>query len=700
MELIIAEKPSVAKEYIKMVEKAQSVKFTQKDGYYQSNDNKYAISWAVGHLVSLAMPDAYGWTRESQSLEKLPMIPDKWEYVINQTTKKQFNTLKELCDKASIITNGCDAGREGELIFRLITMKNGNFKKPSNRIWLNQLTLHKMVEAWNQRKPSSEYNNLFASAMCRQKADWLVGMNYSTAYSLATNYFGLSIGRVQTPTLKLIVDRHLSIINWQVKYYYQLIGSIRNINFTYYKDSQKDFEDSSTLEEVKKDLKPVSTIEQKEIKSGLNNPPNPFDLSNLQKQANQSLGLSANETLKCTQSLYEKKLVSYPRTDSSYLPVAMLPEAYEILEYHITSEQKENLKDKDASFSFFNDDKITDHYAIIPTLLSSTDNLTPKEKGVYSLILNRFIQAFGKPYEFEATNIILNNNNHIFKSTFKNTTSKGYKTLFGSKEDSEDITFNYNKGDSVCFTETLIDKKELTKPTYYTESSLLTAMENCSKEIEDIELKKQLKEANGIGTAATRASMIEKLKDKKYISLQKKYLIPTKKGIELIAVVDESVASPLLTAEWESKLSLVSSGEYKWSLFLKEIEEYTSRVTENLDMERLSQFRENTQKELLICPKCNRKSLVQTPKVFFCKFNKEDESCDFTLFPIIAKKQLTGKNVSDLLLKKTTSLIKGFKKKDSEDTFDAKLKLDDKFNVAFSFDSKPKSKRKLSKKRR
>ena len=671
MELIIAEKPSVAKEYTKMISSAEGTSFANKNGYYQSSCNRFQISWAVGHLVQLSLPNAYGWNWD---LKNLPMLPEKWEYEVNKSTKTQFSTLKQLINKAQIITNGCDAGREGELIFRLIVMQVGALKKPSNRIWLDQFTLSKMVSAWKTRKPSSEYNSLFAAAMCRQKADWIVGMNLSTGYSLWTNIRGLSVGRVQTPTLNIIVLRHLEIINWKEKHYFQLNLNWNNIGFTYFENEDDSFASDNDLNAIASSIenaKGILTEAEKQNKK--TNPNRPFDLASLQKEANNKLDLTAAQTLSIAQKLYEGKLISYPRTDSSYLPTAMKSETISILEKHVKDSQKPYLRNASDNFKFYNDAKITDHYAIIPTLNNSKE-LAKKEQELYDLIVKRFVTAFAKPHIYDNYSYKLKVNNHQFKATVNIDIDRGFKNLTGEKTDSSNSSISYNVGDSSTVKDVIVNRVEVNKPAYLTEATLIAAMENCAKYIENSDLKKVLKQTNGLGTAATRASIIETLKNRKYIEVKGKKLYPTPKGIALIKLVDTRIKSPEMTAVWENKLNAIHEKQITWQSFIADVESYIKDLVPIFTKDSPhTQIKASVEQKKVQCPKCKQDTLVirQTEKLgCFCT----NENCDFRLYNRFFKKKLSAKNISDILSKGSTGNI-SMKSKDGSYSYKIKLKL-------------------------
>ncbi len=693
MKLLIAEKPSVAKVYRELLEKVEGESFSQQDGYFQGRN--FNISWCVGHLVGLSGPEVYGWNE--WKLEDLPMLPNSWKLEVNEGTKKQFAIVSGLMKKAELIINGGDAGREGELIYRLVNIYADCKDKPQKRLWLNSFVLSDMEKAWKKLVPASDYDNLFESAFCRSKADWLVGMNGSRGYSLGTGVRGLSVGRVQTPTLGLIVTRDLEIDNWKDKNYFQLTGQWKNIYFTYLKDNDRNFPNSDELEKIKSfcEGQTATLIEFKKENRKLN-PPKPFDLSNLQKAANQVYGLKAATTLEITQGLYEKKLVTYPRTDSEYLPESMQEEAFAIISEVARSQEKAFLKKSTDSFVFFNSAKVTDHFAIIPTIQNAgAEGLEGSEKKVYELIRTRFVQAFGRPYLFEEYQLLIECKGHHFKARATLETDIGFKAMQFSensekKNDKEDeeisnrltSSLSLNQGESDILKAMELLKKKATKPSHYTEATLLTAMETAGKNIEDEELREAMKE-RGLGTPATKAAIIEILKKREYISEQGKHLISTAKGRELINLVDAKLASSEMTGEWEFKLNQMAKGKYSESTYMQEICAYVKSLTDTYTSEAAGKFEVAMTADNLACPKCKIAKLKETIYGVFCM---DKEGCGFSVFAKIAEKKISSTAIHDLITKGKTKIIKGFSKKNGKGKFDAALTLKE-WKVTFDFDT-------------
>jgi DNA topoisomerase-3 len=679
MKLLIAEKPSVAVgAYKELLEKIENESFVKKDGYLQGKN--WCISWCVGHLVGLEMPEAYGWKEWTK--ESLPMIPQKWQYQVLPNTKKQYQILSKLITEANVVVNGGDAGREGELIVRLVLKKSDNEKKTLKRLWVNSFVYEDMKKAWSNLKSGADYENLYRAALCRSIGDWLVGLNGTRAYSLATGVKGLSVGRVQTPTLAIIVNRDNEVENWQQKFYHQLLADWKNITFIYFKNDESKFDRTEILDSVKSTCtgKNGVLISQKKEEKKIN-PPKPFDLAELQKAANVQLGFKASDTLELTQKLYEKKYVTYPRTDSEFLPETMLDEAFQIL-YKITdSSTRQFLKSKNEKLAFFNSKKVTDHYAIIPTGLTP-EGLTTNESKLYELIKSRFVTAFGKTYVFDLTQLVINVEGHQFKASVKKEKEQGFKQLLKKAEAEEEeqlLEVDLAVNDTAPITNLQVAKKEVTKPIYFTEATLLGAMGLAGRNIEDEELKQAMKE-KGLGTAATRASIIETLKKREYILEKGKLIISTTKGKELITMVDPKVSSPELTGEWEYKLAQMEKGNYDGGLFLKEIKDFVSIIVAEAEG-KSTHFKEELQKEQVKCPKCNEHFLTKNSYGYFCQ-----ESCGFKLFQKIFTRNLSEQHLLELLDNGKTQIIKGFKNKEGV-KFDAPLKFNENFEVVFDFET-------------
>lgn len=557
MKLVIAEKPSVAMS----IAKAIGAK-NKKDGYYEGND--YRVSWCVGHLVQMANPDSYDEKYKKWRIEDLPIIPKEYKYEIVNTTKKQFNILKKLMNSKEVdtIINACDAGREGEAIFRLVYMK-ANCKKKIERLWISSMEDSAIKEGFNNLKDGKYYDNLFDSAKVRAIADWLVGMNMSRLYSCLydENY---SIGRVQTPTLAMIVDRDFEIENFKKEKYYTV-----EIELDKFMLSTNRIDNRVIAEQLINLIGNTIKITDLVKKEKITKPDLPFDLTTLQRECNKYFGYSAKQTLDYAQSLYEKKYITYPRTDSRYLTEDMIVST-------INNILGKNDFDTERIKIVFNSKKVSDHHAIIPTVSSLSKDISylpESEAKVYRLILNKLNASVGYPLVENTTKIVAIFDSFEFTNTGKVIKDEGftkYLREYTSKKSEDTIFPNVNIGDELEIKEKNIKEKYTTPPKHFTEDSLLKAMEIAGNDI----LEKGIEvERRGIGTPATRAGIIENLIYKGYIKRDKRNLISTRKGLNLVSIVIDEFKSPKTTAEWEMRLSEIANGKEDKEIFLKEIEE-------------------------------------------------------------------------------------------------------------------------------
>ena len=557
MKLVIAEKPSVAMSIAKVIGAKN-----KKDGYYEGND--YRVSWCVGHLVQMANPDSYDEKYKKWRIEDLPIIPKEYKYEIVNTTKKQFNILKKLMNSKEVdtIINACDAGREGEAIFRLVYMK-ANCKKKIERLWISSMEDSAIKEGFNNLKDGKYYDNLFDSAKARAIADWLVGMNMSRLYSCLydENY---SIGRVQTPTLAMIVDRDFEIENFKKEKYYTVeIELDKFILSTNRIDNRVIAEQLINL--IDNTIKITDLVKKEKITK----PDLPFDLTTLQRECNKYFGYSAKQTLDYAQSLYEKKYITYPRTDSRYLTEDMIVST-------INNILGKNDFDTERIKIVFNSKKVSDHHAIIPTVSSLSKDISYLPEGeakVYRLILNKLNASVGYPLVENTTKIVAIFDSFEFTNTGKVIKDEGftkYLKEYTSKKSEDTIFPNVNIGDELEIKEKNIKEKYTTPPKHFTEDSLLKAMEIAGNDV----LEKGIEvERRGIGTPATRAGIIENLIYKGYIKRDERNLISTRKGLNLVSIVIDEFKSPKTTAEWEMGLSEIANGKEDKEIFLKEIEE-------------------------------------------------------------------------------------------------------------------------------
>ena len=685
---MIAEKPSVAKDIARIIGATQ-----RNDGYLSGNG--YMVTWAFGHLIQLAMPEAYGVANFRR--ESLPIIPADFQLIPRQvkTEKgykadpgvlKQLKVIKEVLDQCDRIIVATDAGREGELIFRYI-FHYLSCHKPFVRLWISSLTDRAIREGMENLQPGERYDNLYLAAKSRSEADWLIGINATQALSVAAGQGVFSLGRVQTPTLMMICDRYLENKNFVPTKFWQLKASTASgeIGFTAQSTArwEQQPEAIAALQRVKDAGQfVVKSVERKEAAQ---EPPLLYDLTTLQKEANTKLNFSADKTLSIAQSLYEKKVMSYPRTGSRYISEDVfeeMPERIALLErYPRFAGYAAGLNGTTLNRRSVNDGKVTDHHALIVTE-NLPGELSKDERAVYELVAGRMLEAFSGKCVKDVTTALLSAGDTGF--TVKGAVMKtaGWRAVF-SEQDTEDEDAAtlppLQEGQTLPFSGVdLLEKQTKPKP-LHTESSLLAAMENAGKELEDAELKASLKDA-GIGTPATRAAIIETLFARQYIVREKKNLVPTDKGLAVYRIVkDKKIADVEMTGMWETALAKIEAGSMDADTFRKGIEVYAAQITAELLSVQLS-FASG---ETCPCPKCGSGRILFYPKVAKCS----NVDCTLTIFRSKCDKQLTDKQIVELVMKRKTGLIKGFKGKNGK-AFDASLVLDEQFNVAFSFPEK------------
>ncbi len=590
MIVCIAEKPSVAKEIAKVLGANSS-----HDGYMEGNG--YQVTWTFGHLCCLKEPQDYCDQWKRWSLGSLPMIPPRFgiKLIENQGYEKQFKTIERLMQAADGIINCGDAGQEGELIQRWV-MQKAKATCPVQRLWVSSLTEEAIREAFANLKPQDEYQSLYEAGLCRAIGDWLLGMNATRLYTLRFAQAKgqvLSIGRVQTPTLAMIVKRHFEIKNFKPEKYWILSTIYRNVTFTSTKGKIKKMEDGQKAMEVVKGKDfTVTLIEQK---AGTEAPPRLFDLTSLQVECNKKYSFSADDTLKHIQSLYEKKLTTYPRVDTTYLSDDIYPKCPSILQgirpYAPLIQPLMGKKLK-KSKKVFDSSKVTDHHAIIPTGTDpSTVSLTVDEKRVYDLVARRFIAVFYPDCKFSTTTVMGEVEKMEFKATGKQILDEGWRAVFGGRsdqseesdksDDKEQVLPAFEQGEHGPHEPTLTEK-QTTPPKPYTEATLLRAMETAGKMVDNEELRDALK-ANGIGRPSTRAAIIETLYKRQYISKVRKSLEPTPTGIALIGVIDEELLkSAELTGQWEKKLRDIEAHKYDSHQFVDELKQMVCQIIQQV----------------------------------------------------------------------------------------------------------------------
>lgn len=556
MDLVIAEKPSVAISIAKVIGATK-----KKDGYYEGKG--YRVSWCVGHLIQMANPDSYDEKYAKWNMEDLPIIPSEYKYEVSKSTKKQFSILKKLLNDKEVenVVNACDAGREGESIFRLV-YNQANCKKKMKRLWISSMEDSAIEDGFDNLKDGKFYDNLFESAQARAIADWLVGMNISRFYSCLykQNY---SVGRVQTPTLAMIVNRDDEINNFKKEKYYTVELSLDGFSL-----STDRIDDRTTTEQlinlVGNSIKIIDVVQKEKITK----PELPFDLTTLQRECNKYFGYSAKQTLDYAQSLYEKKLITYPRTDSRCLTEDMITSV-------INNILGKNDFDTERIKIVFNSKKVTDHHAIIPTISSLKDNISglpESEVKVYRLILNKLHASVGDPLVENTTKIVAEFDGFEFSSSGKVIIDEGftkYLKEYKTKKTEDILLPDIKGGDVFEIKNKEIKEKYTTPPKHFTEDTLLKAMEVAGNDA----LEKGIEvERKGLGTPATRAGIIENLIFKGFIERDKKNLIATNKGISLVTIVSDTFKSAETTAEWEMKLSDIANGKADKDDFLKDIE--------------------------------------------------------------------------------------------------------------------------------
>lgn len=556
MKLVIAEKPSVAISIAKVIGANK-----KKDGYYEGNG--YRVSWCVGHLIQMANPDAYDKKYAKWNMADLPIIPKEYKYEVAKATKKQFNILKKLMNDKEVDTviNACDAGREGESIFRLV-YNQVNCKKKMKRLWISSMEDSAIKEGFDNLKDGKDYDNLFESAKARAIADWLVGMNISRLYSCLyqQNY---SVGRVQTPTLAMIVKRDDEIANFKKEKYYTVELSMDG--FTLSTDRIDDEVATEQLISLVGDKIEITDVIQKEK---ITKPDLPFDLTTLQRECNKYFGYSAKQTLDYAQSLYEKKLITYPRTDSRCLTEDMIVST-------VNNILGKNDFDTERIKVVFDSKKVTDHHAIIPTVSSLSEdlsNITESEAKVYRLISNKLHASVGYPLVESTTKIVASFDGFEFTSTGKVIKDEGFRKYlkeYKSKKSEDTVLPDVSVGDVLSIENKEIKEKFTQPPKHFTEDTLLKSMEIAGNDA----LEKGVEvERKGLGTPATRAGIIENLIYKGFVERDNKNLVTTHKGISLITIVSDTFKSAETTAKWEMELTEIAQGKSSKEEFLEAIE--------------------------------------------------------------------------------------------------------------------------------
>lgn len=610
MELVIAEKPSVAQSIAAVLGATQ-----RKDGYLEGNE--YLVSWCVGHLVELAQPESYEEAWKKWSYESLPIIPQEWQHEVKSDTKAQYQILKKLMhdDRVDAVVCATDAGREGELIFRL-TYNMAGCRKPMKRLWISSMEESAIRDGFHNLRPGSDYDNLYKSALCRQEADWLVGINGTRLFTVLYGGKALKVGRVQTPTLAMLVDRESKIMNFKKEAYY--MAHIMENGLDAVSEHISDKTEAERIAGACENGQALVTSVIKEEKWVA--PPKLYDLTTLQRDANRLFGFTAKQTLEYTQSLYEKKLVTYPRTDSQYLSDDMEGTAKNVIEAIFNSLLfEQNIMFNPDIKRILNSKKVTDHHAIIPTMEIIKQDLKvipESEMKILSLCANRLLCATGEKHIYNSTKAELICNEIVFKVSGKEVWKNGWKEFddffknsYKTTEDKSDAEEEkklpeLREGMTIAVEQTKVSEHFTQPPKHYTEDSLLSAMERAGAEDMGDEVERK-----GLGTPATRADIIEKLVKDGFVKREKKQMIPTEDGMKLITILPDVVKSPKLTADWENELTLVSKGEVAAEQFMSGIEAMVTDLVKtyhSVSDEQKAMFGtgKGGQEVLGKCPKC------------------------------------------------------------------------------------------------
>ncbi|MCF6167910.1 type IA DNA topoisomerase [Lutibacter sp.] len=697
MKVCIAEKPSVAREIAAVLGAS-----TKRDGYFEGNG--YAVTYTFGHLCTLFEPSDYKPHWKSWNLNNLPMLPEKFQTKVsdNQGIQKQFNIVKSLFEKADVIINCGDAGQEGELIQRWVINEAG-YKGKVKRLWISSLTTEAIKEGFQNLKPSENYDNLYYAGFSRAIGDWLLGINATRLYTLKYGGYKqvLSVGRVQTPTLAMVVNRFKEIQNFTPQPYWELQTLYREILFNYEEGRFLKKEDGEILaNKVKEsDFEIVSTTK----KAGKEYAPKLFDLTGLQVYCNNKFGFSADETLKIVQKLYEQKVVTYPRVDTTFLPNDVYPKIKGILKkltnYNALVQPLLGKKIR-KSTKVFNDKKVTDHHAIIPTGIQI--KLQYNQQQVYNIITKRFIAVFYDDCKISNTTIIGKAADIHFKTTGKEIIEKGWRIVFdtstplSAKVTSKEKTTTgilptFIKGEKGSHIPSFIEK-QTKPPNQFSEATLLRAMETAGKHVDDEALRELMKE-NGIGRPSTRANIIETLFKRNYIERKKKQLLPTLTGIQLIEIIqNELLKSAELTGRWEKRLKEIEKGTFNAGTFIKNMKKMVDDLVYEVRSEKLkanisyNTTSKSTSKKTLKkttgisafkCPKCNKGTIIKGNTAYGCSNYKN--GCDFKLPFTFLNKKISENQYVRLLKKGCTVNLKGFKTKIGK--VEGLVRFDENFNL-------------------
>ena len=692
---IIAEKPSVARDIARIVgasNKQEGYLASTPSADFQLEGSDYVVTWAMGHLIALAMPEAYGFS--AYKAEDLPIRPNTFQLVVRQVRKdkeyisdpaalKQLKVIRSCFDKADRIIVATDAGREGELIFRYI-YQYLDCKKPFERLWISSLTDKAIREGLSNLKPGSHYDNLYHSAKARSEADWLVGINASRALSIARKG-GYSLGRVQTPTLAMVCRRYIENRDFSSIPYWKLSVFTEKEGMSLKAVGSEDYESEATAQTALAALRSQSQLKVESVtrKVGGTPPPLLYDLTALQKDANRRHGFSADKTLSIAQSLYEKKITTYPRTGSRYISEDVFEEVPVLLrKIGMPLSNPLNRHSVDNA-------KVTDHHAIIPTG-ETPSGLSTDEATVYQMVSNRFVEAFSPDSEEERMQVRFTDGTNTFTWKAYRQISLGWKAVQKGKKveaemkeyDDEQVLSSLpglTEGEVLPLVSAEITEHKTKPKPLYTEATLLSAMENAGKEVENAESKKAMAEC-GIGTPATRANIIETLILRDYIRRDKKAIIPTEKGLAVYEIVkDKKIANAEMTGSWELALAAIEAGKMPSERFAQGINSYVGTICEEL----LSLSSEQKSYPVYRCPKCGQQSVGIYAKVAKCR-NKD---CNFHIFREVCGTMLSEDNIRDLLTTGRTPILNGLTSKAGK-KFTARLILNEDYTTSFEFESR------------
>ena len=681
---IIAEKPSVARDIARIVGAT-----SKQEGYMEGCG--YLVTWAIGHLIALAMPESYGFSAYKR--EELPIRPNPFQLVVRQVRKdkeyisdpaalKQLKMIRSCFDKADRIIVATDAGREGELIFRYIYQHLG-CRKPFDRLWISSLTDRAIREGMANLKPGSHYDNLYYSAKARSEADWLVGINASRALSIARKG-GYSLGRVQTPTLAMVCRRYIENRDFSSVPYWKLSVLTEKEGMSLKAIGSANYENEALAQTALAALRSQSRLKVESVARKVTHtaPPLLYDLTALQKEANRRHGFSADKTLSIAQSLYEKKITTYPRTGSRYISEDVFEEVPALFGKIGTA------LPTPLNRHSVDNDKVTDHHAIITTG-ETPSGLSADETTIYQMVVHRFIEAFSPDSEEERMQVRFTNGTNTFTWKACRQISLGWKAVQKGKEaeaekeeygDEQVLSSlpNLAKGEILPLVDTEITEHKTKPKPLYTEATLLSAMENAGKEVEDAESKKAMA-ACGIGTPATRANIIETLILRDYIRRDKKTIIPTEKGLAVYEIVkDKKIANAEMIGSWELTLAAIEAGKMPSERFSQGINSYVSTICEEL----LSLSPEQKTYPVYRCPKCGQQSVGIYAKVAKCRH----ETCGFHVFREVCGIHLSEDNIRDLISSGRTPILKGLTSKAGK-KFNARLVLKDDYTTIFEFEN-------------